>query len=175
MLETSEVSVALASPADAPLLENLLELYIHDLSEIFAVEIGADGRFGYEHLARYWRERDRRFPFLIHVGGRIAGFVLVARGSPATREPGDLDVAEFFVLRRHRRSGVGRAAAFLLWSKLPGSWVVRVSDANAGALPFWSGVITDYTGGRFSRRALAGERHTWSIFEFQSVPKPAGA
>ena len=36
-----------------------------------------------------------------------------------------LDVAEFFVLRRYRRSGVGRSAAFLIWKHFPGTWTVR--------------------------------------------------
>ena len=39
------------------MLSNLLELYVHDLSEIFPVEIGPEGRFGYETLRLYWAER----------------------------------------------------------------------------------------------------------------------
>ena len=129
------VSLATATRADAPLLSNLLELYLHDLSEAFPMEVGADGRFGYEPLALYWTQEERRFPFLIRSGSRVAGFALAARGSPATDDPADLDVAEFFVLRQHRRCGVGREAAFLLWNRLEGRWVVRVSEGNHRALP----------------------------------------
>ena len=65
--------------------------------------------------------------YLIRVRGRVAGFALVTRGSPATADPLDLDLAEFFVLRSYRRSGVGRRAAVLLWNSLPAHWIVRVA------------------------------------------------
>src|SRR3954468_4234570 len=48
MSELPGVSLQLATLADQPLLANLLELYVHDLSAAFPnVEMGADGRFGY--------------------------------------------------------------------------------------------------------------------------------
>src|SRR3954468_13353929 len=127
MAEPHEVVLDVATPADATLLSNLLELYIHDLSAAFPnVELGADGRFGYGKLPLYWSEPERRFPFLIRCGARIAGFVLATRGSPASEDPDVFDGPEFFVMRRHRRSGVGRQAAFLLWNRLAGRWIVRV-------------------------------------------------
>ena len=162
------VSLATATRADAPLLSNLLELYLHDLSEAFPMEVGADGRFGYEPLALYWTQEERRFPFLIRSGSRVAGFALAARGSPATDDPADLDVAEFFVLRQYRRCGVGREAAFLLWNRLEGRWVVRVSEGNHRALPFWPAVIREYTGGAFSETGRPGTPHAWRVFTFES-------
>jgi predicted acetyltransferase len=109
VLEQPHVTLDPAASRDVTLLENLLELYLHDLSEAFpAIEIDANGRVGYDKLALYWSEPERRFPFLIRADGRVAGFVLVTRGSPASDDPDVLDVAEFFVLRRYRRSGVGR-------------------------------------------------------------------
>ncbi len=170
-----EVSLAVATPADAPLLSNLLELYLHDLSEAFPMEVGADGRFGYEFLPLYWTEGRRRFPFLIRSGSRVAGFVLATRGSPATEDPADLDVAEFFVLRRHRRCGLGRQAAFLLWNRLAGRWVVRVSEGNHRALPFWPAVIREYTGGAFSETGRPGTPHAWRVFTFESPTRSGTA
>ena len=143
-----------AGADDAPLLANLLELYMHDLSDIFSLDLGADGRFEYPDLPLYWRDVDRRFAFVIRVDGKPAGFALATRGSPASDAPEDLDVAEFFVTRRHRRSGVGRHAAFALWDRFPGTWVVRVAERNARGLGFWHAVIPEYTGGRFTLRTL---------------------
>ena len=103
-----EVVLESATLRDAAVLSNLLELYSHDLSDVFALEPGVDGRFGYEKLPLYWSEPESRFPFLIRAGTRLAGFALVTRGSPASDDCDAFDIAEFFVLRRHRRSGVGR-------------------------------------------------------------------
>ena len=111
MSETTTALVTLdsATVAELPLLSNLLELYIHDLSSSFPdLEIGPDGRFGYSRLPLYWSEPSLRFPFLIRAGGRLAGFALATRGSPASDDPSVFDVAEFFVLRRYRRSKVTR-------------------------------------------------------------------
>jgi predicted acetyltransferase len=169
MSDLPSVSLEVATPADQPLLANLLELYVHDLSAAFPnVEMGADGRFGYPALPLYWSEPERRFAFLIRTGERVAGFVLVTRGSPALSDPDVLDVAEFFVLRRYRRSQVGRRAAFLLWSRLPGKWAVRVSERNPGALEFWSRVIAElgpHTAIEWQRPGAAGG---WRVFCFET-------
>ena len=171
MTASQKVFLEVATVEEAPLLANLLELYIHDLSEVFpSVEVGADGRFGYPKLPLYWSEPDRRFPYLIRHGGQVAGFVLVTRGSPVTDDPDVFDVAEFFVLRRHRRSGVGRRAALDLWDSLPGRWTVRVYEANRGAVPFWAGVIAEYTKGAATELQKPDVPEGWRVFSFDSQP-----
>jgi predicted acetyltransferase len=167
MLER-DVSLTPAGAADASLLANLLELYIHDLSAVFPnVRLGPDGRFGYPKLPLYWSEPERRFPFLIHADGELAGFALATRGSPFSDDPAVLDVAEFFVLRRHRRAGVGQRAACLLWQTLPGAWIVRVSEGNTGALDFWRRTV-----GEFAPDAVEsvrpGEPRAWRTLAFTS-------
>jgi predicted acetyltransferase len=108
VVDSRSVTLEVATLDSARMLENLLELYMHDLSEIFPIEVGADGRFCYDRLPMYWSEPEKRFPFLILSGAQIAGFALATRGSPATDDPEDLDVAELFILRGHRRTGIGR-------------------------------------------------------------------
>ena len=169
MAELHEVFLEPATAADAELLANLLELYIHDLSAAFpGIELGADGRFGYSALPLYWSEPERRFPFLIRCGTQVVGFVLVTRGSPAADDPQVFDVAEFFVLRRYRRSGVGRQAAVLLWNRLPGKWIVRVFEGNPGAVPFWSRVIEEFTGKAATVLKRPGHPPVWRVFFFES-------
>jgi len=170
----SQVTLEVASVQDAALLANLLELYVHDLSEVFELEIPEDGRFGYDKLSLYWSEAERRFAFVIRHDGRVAGFALVTRGSPASDDPHALDVAEFFVLRRHRRRRVGERAARLLWDRFPASsWVVRVSEGNRPALPFWRAVVRDYTAGTFAETSRPGSPHPWLVLGFTSRTAPA--
>jgi len=168
------ITIDVATAADAPLLANLLELYIHDLSEVFALETDDQGRFGYDRLPLYWEETEGRFPFLIRRGARVVGFALAMRGSPASENPDDLDLQEFFVLRRYRRMGVGREAARLLWNRLPGRWIVRVSRGNRVALRFWSATIAEYTGGAQSEYTRPGDPHPWQVFAFDSVESSTG-
>jgi predicted acetyltransferase len=166
------ITIEPATPADAALLTQLLELYVHELSEAFALKPGPDGRFGYPKLPLYWSEPEKRFPFLIRAGAKTVGFALVTRGSPATDNPDVLDVAEFFVLRRHRRAGCGRRAATLLFDRMPGRWIVRVSEGNRGALPFWESVISAYTRGQFTHSTREGSPHAWRDLSFVGSPAP---
>jgi predicted acetyltransferase len=176
MTNPQDVTLDVAASRDAALLGNLLELYIHDLSEAFPlIELGADGRFGYDELPLYWSEPERRFPFLIRYGTRVVGFVLATRGSPASDDPDVFDVAEFFVVRGHRRSGLARRTAFLLWDRLPGRWIVRVSEGNTGALPFWARVIAEYTRGAAREFRRPGSPNAWRVFSFESPRSVAGS
>ncbi len=171
--KVAAVALDEATPEDATLLANLLELYIHDLSAAFPdIPLGPDGRFGYPHLTRYWTEPDRRFAYLIRADGRTAGFVLATRGSPAVDDPEVFDVAEFFVLRRFRGAGVGRRAAALLWRRRPGRWTVRVGAANPGALAFWERVVSDEAAGgpvAVGRPGDPGARGHWHVLAFDAA------
>ena len=173
MDDSKEVTLEAATAGDAHVLSGLLELYVQELSGIFQVEPGPDGRFGYGKLPLYWSEPETYLAFFIRSGGRPAGFALVTRGSPATDDPDDLDLAEYYVLRSHRRSGIGRRGAFALWNRLPGRWVVRVSEANGAALAFWEATIGEYTGGAFSLSAHRGKLHEFRVYSFRSAAPPA--
>ena len=164
-----DVVLKAATADDAGLLSNLLELYIHDLSAAFpSVQLGVDGRFGYGKLALYWSDPERHFPFVIMSDSRVVGFALATRGSPASDDPGAFDVAEFFVIRGHRRSGVGRRAAMLLWRRLAGSWIVRASDAVPGAVSFWRSVVAEFTSGAAVELVRPGAPSGWHVFSFTS-------
>ena len=61
-------------------LENLLERYIHDFSELVPMDVGDDSRYGYKSLPLFWSDNSR-LPFLARVDGKIVGFALVTRSS----------------------------------------------------------------------------------------------
>jgi predicted acetyltransferase len=118
---------------DKEVLDQLLELYLHDLSRLTGADVGSRGRYGYFYLDDYWTEPDRH-AFFFCVGQRFAGFGLVRSGAPN-------DMAEFFVMRKYRRQGVGRRAACALFAMFPGEWQVRQLASNAAATAFWRSVI----------------------------------
>ena len=129
----TEVVIVAAAATDKSVVRNLLELYLHDFSEMTAADVDEHGLFGYDYLDHYWTEADRH-PFLIRADGHLAGFALVRSGAPH-------DMAEFFVLRKYRRGGVGLLAARALFAMFPGEWQVREMTANPGATAFWRRAI----------------------------------
>ncbi len=169
MAASEEITLKGAQPSDSSLLAHLLEFYMYDLAEIFALKLRPDGRFGYDKLPLYWSEPETHFPYLIRCNSDVAGFALVTRGSTATDNPDDLDLAEFFVLRPYRRHGIGRRAAFLLWDQLPGQWIVRVSEMNREGLPFWEAAIRAYTLGAYAQTRRPGKSHMFRVFSFSNA------
>jgi predicted acetyltransferase len=144
-----QVELKTARVDDKPVIANLLQLYLHDFSEFAGWAINEHGLFDYPWLDHYWRD-PARFPFLIRVDGELAGFALVH--SSDQEGPQVHHLAEFFVLRKFRRMGVGEAAARQLFDRMPGSWSVAQMARNVVAQHFWRMVIRRYTGGSFTER-----------------------
>jgi|SRR5580698_9051024 predicted acetyltransferase len=168
-LETASpgLEVIPAAPDQAPILANLLELYAHDFSEFHNVEIGEDGRFGYQALPLYWSEPDRH-PFLIMLDGKLAGLALVKKGSDVSGREAVWDVAEFFILRAYRRRGIGTQAAHQVWRRFPGPWEVRVMQANVSAQQFWAGAIATFSGTLIHPVFIENGGERWNLFSFES-------
>jgi predicted acetyltransferase len=151
----ADVTLEIATAGQKLLLENLFQLYTHDFSQFWAGredgELQEDGRFPrYIHLDSYWTEagqNEGQTPILIRVEGFLAGFALINRFSHSGL-PVDHAVAEFFVARKHRRFGVGMAAAVKIMGHRPGQWEMAVARANTAALPFWRRVAAEVAGPR---------------------------
>jgi len=138
-----KVEVSVARPEEREALANLTQLYIHDFSEFWAAtadgEVQDDGRFADYPLDAYWREPGR-VPLLFRLGDRLIGFALlnaVGHGE----WPVERNMAEFFIVRKHRRGGAGTAAARQVFGLYPGAWEVAVARKNVGALAFWRQAI----------------------------------
>ena len=152
-----------AGPEHQALLANLLELYIHDFTEFVPKDVSEDGRFGYNHLPLYWSDPLRR-PYLARLDGSWAGFALVQK----LADPDVWDMAEFFVLRRYRRTGLGTEFALRLWQTCPGPWQVRVRAANPPAIAFWKACIENLTRTPSQSTTVELDNVPWHIFHFDS-------
>jgi len=161
------IQVVPASPEQAPIIANLLELYAHDFSEFHHLELAADGRFGYPNLPLYWSEPDHH-AFLVKVNGRLAGLVLVKRGSEVSADARVWDVGEFFIVRGYRRKGIGIKVAHEVWRRFPGPWEVRVMESNRDAFKFWQIAITTFIGRNSRPAPIEKDGECWHVFSFTS-------
>lgn len=142
----SGVDVAVALPAERGALANLMQLYVHDFSELWSGrpegELEDDGRFADYPLDAYWREPDH-IPLLLRRDGRLIGFALLNAASHSGR-PVDHNMAEFFIVRKHRRGGAGTLAARTVFSRYPGLWEAAVARRNLAALAFWRKAVQQH-------------------------------
>jgi predicted acetyltransferase len=148
-------------------LRNLLQLYVYDWSQLLSLDVGVDGRFDDYPLDAYWTEAWRH-PFLLRVDGKLAGFALVCERSRLSGAAGVVDMAEFFVLRRYRRNGVGFAAACAAFERFKGPWEVRQRPDNVDATAFWRKVIARFTKGTYDEVAWADAAWTGPVQRFTS-------
>ena len=141
-----EVRIEKVAVEHAQVMRNLMELYQHDHAVFEDAELNEHGLYGYRYLDHYWTESGRH-PFLIRADSNIAGFALV-RDSTNTSD-GLNELAEFFIVRKYRRRGIGRTVAHRIFDMFPGRWLVGQVELNQPARGFWHSIISDYTGGRF--------------------------
>jgi predicted acetyltransferase len=163
----SDVEVIAATLDQRFVLANLFELYAHDFSDFHDVDVGEEGRFGYPQLALYWSDASR-LPFLVRVKGKLAGFVLVKRGSELSDDPAIWDIAEFFILRRYRGRGIGSEVAHQVWRRVPGRWEIRVMESNQAGCEFWQRAIAGFAGAPVSSRPYEKGGVAWRTFSFES-------
>lgn len=146
-MSVRDVSIEVVPFEQKGILRRLLQFYLYDFSAIDPenIRMGADGEFPYRYLDHYWApdEGDERHPYFIRADGDVAGFALVRKVN------GVFVMAEFFVMRRFRREGVGARAARKVFRRHPGRWIVQEVAPNVAAQEFWRRVIDTETGSAF--------------------------
>src|SRR3954471_17134264 len=130
-------------------IKNLMQFYMYDFSEYVDCDVEEDGLFkAYPNLEDYWKE-DNKFPYLIKKDKKHIGFVLV---KTIESEKDHFSIAEFFIMKKYRGAGIGRAVATQIFNIHRGQWEVHQRENNKPAQEFWSKVINEYTSGQFSER-----------------------
>lgn len=153
-----EITIERVTYDKKSILQNLMELYQYDTSEYEDEENGSvneHGLFGYRYLDHYWTEEGRH-PFLVRVSGKLAGFVLVRdldllEGGRVKRS-----IAEYFIMHRYQKRGIGGNVAHQIFDMFPGQWSVSYLEQNFKASRFWRNVIAEYTGGKYKECRYAG-------------------
>ncbi|WP_240416126.1 GNAT family N-acetyltransferase [Paenibacillus periandrae] len=124
-------------------LRQLMELYKYDFSEYELDDVNEQGYYDYPYLDHYWTE-DGRYAFFIRVDGKLAGFALVRALGVDTEGDTIYSMAEFFVMKKFRRMGIGSKVAISLFDMFPGIWRVGQIENNASSQLFWRKVISEY-------------------------------
>lgn len=68
-------------------------------------------------------------------------------------------LAEFFILRSYRRSGVGRSAAHAALAAFPASLELTVLGRNKPALAFWRSALPQFTTAPIPEASFHGDVH----------------
>jgi predicted acetyltransferase len=131
---------------------------LSDLNSGLYSLMGGDNPREHEIFAN-WFANDHSHPLVIAKGSDAVGFALVTRPRiPSAGETAvDYCLSEFFIRQPHRRVGIGRTAAALIFDRFAGEWEICEYQRNPGSVAFWRKVVAAYARGHFSERARNGE------------------
>ncbi|MDR7073084.1 GNAT family N-acetyltransferase [Fictibacillus barbaricus] len=154
-VEMKHIDIRKAELKDKEILKNLMQFYFYDFTEFIDVHPTSNGLFSdYPYLDNYWEE-EGRYPYLVELQGKLAGFALIRLIH--TPEKSYCSMAEFFILKKFRRTGLGRAVAHRMFDLHKGNWEVLQIEKNKPAQTFWRKVIHDYCDGKFFEREAEGK------------------
>ena len=141
-----DVSLQKISKGSRPILENLFQYYVYEMSEFLSVDLETTGKFSCnaESLDPYW-DNDDHIPYFVYVDKQLAGFVLIRK---YPEQKGFFDIDQFFIVRKYQSRGVGQKVFKQVMSKHSGLWQVRVLKENESALGFWKKVISNLVGSK---------------------------
>jgi predicted acetyltransferase len=163
----SRVEVHSATASDRLPIFRMLELYQHDLSDIWPQELDIHGEYGYA-LDRYWQETNC-YAFVARLNGHFAGFALVDAAVKVGSSGRWMD--QFFVLKKYRRAGIGKAVAMRVFDSLPGYWEVGQMPDNVAAQAFWRRVVSEYTDGNYQEHVLSSGSWQGVVQSFEGIAR----
>lgn len=159
-----------AGVGEKPVVDRLTQLYLHDFSAFAPIDsphgnVNVDGRFVLAYFDSYWQDAKRR-ALLTQVNGRWAGFALINDWAPSGMNI-DRAFAEFFVMRKYRRTGIGLRVARAIMSAAGGVWEAGVADYNKPAAPFWRRVANGWPDVQALELSGDGKRWSGPILRFE--------
>jgi len=131
-VESMNISLYKAGINDKALLDNLLQLYLHDLSEFMHIEVGPNGKYEQNISTKFVSSFDKS-AYIIHAEYHIIGFVLVEPQNEVTQ------VRDLFVLNMWRGKGVGSAVVETLLSQGK-PLICKFHTKNELAKFFWDNI-----------------------------------
>ncbi|WP_208849490.1 GNAT family N-acetyltransferase [Paenibacillus artemisiicola] len=122
-----------------------MTLFLHDLSEYDEkLDLNPEnGLFEFD-VFDWFFEKEGLTPFFINLDGKPVGFILLQSGPYSNQEFADYVLNSFFILKKHRRKGIGKLACNKFFELYPGRYVIGQAQNNAPAVKFWKSVYESY-------------------------------
>ena len=133
-----EIVLCRATPEKRDVLFRLLQYSLFEESLTDFNEMNDDALFDYPWFDAYFIEPEREAYFIRENGSdRLLGFAMVR-----AHEDGRHSIAEFMVIPKYRRRGVGSQAAKACFALHNGLWEVKPAYGSEQAKRFWQKVIS---------------------------------
>ena len=165
-IDLNKIKLSPATIDDYPIIQNMAAYYAYDISEFMGWAQQKDGTHSIRiDFIKYW-QTDNTFPFIIRHKDELVGFVIVDKN--VSDSSNDFNIAQFFILRKFLRKGIGKHVAYQCFDQFIGKWEVFVMPGNEGAYRFWRKIISNYTDHQFKEFTRTVNKNIRNVFEFNS-------
>jgi len=120
--------------ADKSVLDQLLQQYLHELTQFEKIPVNEAGQYLYPYLDLFWRESGR-YPYLFYHDHTEAGFALVRS------EDYYYSMAEYTILTQFRHQGLGTIFATEIIHRHRGRWHIEYNMRNIAGCRFWNNLV----------------------------------
>ncbi len=129
---------------DKEILYRLLQYTLSEESETDLNEMNDEAIYEYKYFDLYFTDNNRNAYFIKDKETKkLLGFAMI-NDYMQKFEKGH-SIAEFLVIPKYRRNGIGKNVAFKLFNLFPGNWEVKPSYNSEKAYLFWKKTIEEYT------------------------------
>lgn len=150
------------SKDDKEILNNLLQLYLHDISLYFPIDFDSNsGTYIYDDLNKYFALSEN-YAYLFMDDNNIIGFALVDKDVDAN----EMVVQEMFILNNYKNKGYGKEAIFNVFDTYKGNWIIKSLPCSSKSENFWNKAIKEYTNDRFEIEHIG--RYNRAVFRFNN-------
>ena len=126
------------------ILYRLLQYSLFEESSTDLNEMNSNGIFEYNWFDNYFTDDDRQAFLVKEVGtNKLLGFVMI--NEYVQKCDKGHSIAEFMIIPKYRRKGIGRQVAEKCFDEYEGAWEVSPSQGSERAYKFWENVINNYT------------------------------
>lgn len=157
---SKDVKLIKIESKDKSILQNLFQLYMHDITASLSMDVNEHGLFEYNYIDYYFTENNR-YAYLIYINNNIGGFALIDDEfmvlNPNENTP-CFDFSEMFILNSYKRKGYGEIVANQIFEIHKGYWEIRPVPRSEGAKKFWLKVVKNYTKNNFKEKYIKSNR-----------------
>lgn len=143
-INLAEVRLEKVDESSRQTLWNLLQYILFETSPSGKNVANADGSFDYKYFNNYFTDEDREAYLVKTPDGELIGFVMINQYLQKVAD--GHAIAEFMILPRFRRKGVGKEVAKRCFAMHPGNWEVGPADGSESAYRFWKSAIDEVVG-----------------------------
>ncbi len=148
-MNLNDLKIIPTPDVESPPFFYLQQFYEFEFSCLTNSDTDYNGLYDYKALQASWNNHHYH-AYLAYLNQLPVGFAVVNLNSQIDNNPNTRDIAEFFIMPKYRRAGIGKNVAIEIFNRYPGNWEVRQLPIAATARLFWIQTINNYTKGNYT-------------------------